>query len=88
MNDYQITQGQLDDLFVIRIILLVVCITAFNIVVIAKVRIKNEKKEDTLIKVGHYKGFATAGMILSILGTLVSIGIAFIFLFSVRYINW
>ncbi len=78
MNDYQVTQGQLDDLFVIRIILLVVCITAFIIAVIAKIRIKIEKKKDPTIKAWHYKGFATAGMILSILGTLVSIGIAFI----------
>jgi uncharacterized membrane protein len=78
MNDYQVTQGQLDDLFVIRIILLVVCITAFAIAVIAKVRIKKEKKKDPSVKVGHYKGFATARMVLSILGTLASIGIAFI----------
>ena len=78
MNDYQVTQGQLDDLFVIRIILLVVCITAFIIAVIAKIRIKKEKKKDPNIKVGHYRSFATAGMILSILGTLASIGIAFI----------
>lgn len=76
MNDYQVTQGQLDDLFVIRIILLVVCITAFVIAVIAKIRIKKEKKKDPTIKVGHYKGFATAGMVLSLLGALASIGIA------------
>ena len=76
MNDYQVTQGQLDDLFVIRIILLVVCITAFIIAVIAKIRIKIEKKKDSIIKVRHYGGFATAGMVLSILGTLASIGIA------------
>ena len=78
MNDYQVTQGQLDDLFVIRIILLVICIAAFIIAVIAKVRIKKEKKKDPTIKVEHYRGFATAGMVLSLLGTLASIGIAFI----------
>ena len=78
MNDYKVTQGQVDDLFVIRIILLVVCITAFVIAVIAKIRIKIEKKKDPTIKVEHYKGFAIAGMVLSLLGTLASIGIAFI----------
>jgi len=78
MNDYQVTQGQLDDLFVIRIVLLVVCITAFVIAVITKIRIKKEKKKDPAIKAEHYKGFATAGMVLSLLGTLASIGIAFI----------
>ena len=40
MNDYQVTQGQLDDLYVIRIILLVVFITALVVAVIAKIRIK------------------------------------------------
>jgi len=76
MSDYQITQWQIDDLFFIRIILLVICVIALIIAIIAKVRIKKEKKKDPTIKVGHYRGFAIAGMILSILGTLASIGIA------------
>lgn len=78
MSDYQITQGQLNDLFVIRIILLVVCITALVIAIIAKARIKKEKKKDPELKVGHYKGFATASIVLSILGVLACSGIAVI----------
>ena len=78
MKDYQITPGQLNDLFVIRIILLAVCIAAFVIAIITIKRIKKEKKKDPTIKVGHYKGFATAGMVLSMLGALASIGIVFI----------
>ena len=78
MSDYQITQTQLDSLFVISIILLVICITAFIIAVIAKTRIKKEKKKDPELKVGHYKGFATASIVLSILGVLACSGIAVI----------
>ena len=78
MRDYQITQGQLNDLFVIRIILLVVCITALVIAIIAKARIKKEKKKDPELKVGHYKGFANASLVLSILGVLACSGIAVI----------
>ena len=75
MADYQITQGQVDDLFVIRIILIVVCITAFIIAVIANARIKKEKKKDPTVKMGYYKGFAVAGLVLSILGVMGSFGV-------------
>lgn len=70
MKDYEVTQGQLNDLFVIRIILLVVCIAAFVIAIIAIKRIKKEKKKEPSIKVVPYKGFAISSLVFSILGII------------------
>ena len=75
MKDYQITPAQLDALFTIRIILLVVCIAVFIMSIIVVRHVKQIKKQDKTIKRKPTEGFGKASLALSILGVIAAIGV-------------
>lgn len=75
MKDYQITNAQIDILFTIRIILLVICVAVFIMSIIALSYVKKVKKQDKIINRKPTLGFATTSLVLSILGVLACIGV-------------
>ena len=79
LKDHVPTAGQLNDLLVIRIILLVLCVMIFITSIVTLAMLKKEKKKNPEVKVSKRdKGFATAALVLSLLGTLASTGIVLI----------
>ena len=75
MKDYQITSAQIDILFTIRIILLVICVAVFIMSIIALSHVKKVKKQDKTINRKPTASFATASLVLSILGVLACLGV-------------
>ena len=75
MKDYQITDTQINILFTIRIILLVICVAVFIMSIVALSHVKKVKKQDKTINRKPTSGFATTSLVLSILGVLACIGV-------------
>ena len=75
MKDYQITSAQIDILFTIRIVLLVICISVFIMSIIVIRHVKKIKKQDKTINRKPTSGFGTVSLVLSILGTIASLGV-------------
>ena len=75
MKDYQVTQAQIDTLIIIRIVLLVICISVFIMSIIVVRHVKKIKKQDKTINRKPTSGFGTASLVLSILGMIASLGV-------------
>ena len=75
MKDYQVTQAQIDTLMTIRIVLLVICISVFIMSIIVVRHVKKIKKQDKTINRKPTSGFGTASLVLSVLGTIASLGV-------------
>lgn len=75
MKDYQVTQAQIDTLITIRIVLLVICISVFIMSIIVVRHVKKIKKQDKTINRKPTSGFGTVSLVLSILGTIASLGV-------------
>lgn len=75
MKDYQITNAQIDTLITIRIVLLVICIAVFIASIIVARHVKKIKKQDKTINRKPTSGFGTTSLVLSILGTIASLGV-------------
>lgn len=75
MKDYQVTQSQINTLIIIRIVLLVICISVLIMSIIVTKHVKKIKKQDPSIKVKPTKGFALTSHVLSIMGIVSALGI-------------
>ena len=74
LKDYPVTDSQINTLLIIRIILLAICVLVFITSIVLNKVIKSAKKKDTTIKTRPSKGFVVTSTIMSILGTVVSVG--------------
>lgn len=75
--DYPLSPEQIEALYIIRIIILSICILIVILSIISLILFKVVKKEDVDYK-GKQKAFAIVALIMSILGLLAAIGVLFL----------